>query len=51
MRALTLVVALVAAVGLAGCQDGASPSTGDPDAELSSIESTLNGVEADLDEP
>ena len=51
MRALTVVFALLAAVALSGCQDEATPRTGNPDGELSSIESTLNGVEADLDEP
>jgi hypothetical protein len=51
VRALVVVFALMAAVGLSGCQDEATPRTGNPDGELSSIESTLNGVEADLDEP
>jgi hypothetical protein len=51
VRALTVVLALLAVVGLSGCQDEATPRTGNPDGELSSIESTLNGIEADLDEP
>ncbi len=51
MRALAVVLALVGAVGLSGCQDEATPPSGNPDGELSSIESTLNGIEADLDEP
>ena len=51
MRALAVVFALMAAVGLSGCQDEAAPQSGNPDAELSSIESTLNGIEADLDQP
>lgn len=51
MRAVAVVIALLAAVGLSGCQDDATPRTGNPDGELSSIESTLNGIEADLDEP
>ncbi|MCS7476011.1 hypothetical protein ACFFQW_08430 [Umezawaea endophytica] len=48
---MAVVFALMAAVGLSGCQDESAPRTGDPDSELSSIESTLNGIEADLDEP
>ncbi|MET1074809.1 MAG: hypothetical protein ABWY11_19330 [Umezawaea sp.] len=51
MRALAVVFALMAVVGLSGCQDEATPRTGNPDGELSSIESTLNGIEADLDQP
>jgi hypothetical protein len=51
VRAFAVVFALLAAVGLSGCRDEATPQTGNPDGELSSIESTLNGIEADLDEP
>jgi hypothetical protein len=51
VRALAVVFAMLAVLGTAACQDGASPQGTNPDQELSSIESSLNGIEADLDQP
>ena len=48
-----MVFALLAVLGTSACQNGASPQSGgtDQDKELSSIESSLNGIEADLEQP
>lgn len=50
MRALAVVFALLAVLGTAGCRGDAAP-TSDPEGELNSVESTVGGIEAELDEP
>lgn len=50
MRSLAVVFTLLAVLGTAGCRGDASPAA-DPEGELTGVETTLDGLEAELDEP